>query len=182
VKGAYSPDLFPMKTTAGSGDGTVAAGGAATSLGLALGRETKFLTVQASVSGQWVGPSDLRNMTSGDTIHTSGYWVPTLGFATQTRITPRLSVNIDGNYNIEPGPNVINQDNGVFYQSNRGDVGNLGMAVNYHFIPNRVVGSLNYNHTFYGLTDNIYPGLAERDSFTDRSADTFGATVRYVFR
>jgi hypothetical protein len=182
VKGAYSPNLLPLKSAAGSGDGTVAAGGATGDIGLAIGRETKFLTVQASVVGHWIGPSDLDNMATGETIHTAGHWVPTVGLATQTRLTPRLSVNVNAAYNIEPAVNVVNQDTGVLYQSNRGDIGSLGMAVNYHFVPNRVVGSLTYNHSFYGQTDNVFPVLPDRDSFVDRDANTFGATVQYVFR
>ena len=182
LKGAYSPDLLPLKTAAGSGDGTVAAGGATGNIGVAVGREMKSFTVQASLGGAWVGPSDLRDMTSGDTIHTSGSWVPTFGLATQARLTPRLSVNVDGVYNIEAAPSVVNQTTAVAYQLNRGDVADLGMAVNYHFIPNRVVGSLTYNHTFYGQTDSVFPGLPDRDSFVDRAANTFGAKVQYVFR
>jgi len=182
LKGVYSPDLLPAKTAAGSGDGTTAAGGAAGSIGLAIGRETKVFTVQASIGGAWQGASDLRDMASGDTLHTSGYWVPTFGFATQARLTPRLSVNVNGDYEIQAAPNVTNQGTGVLYQSNHGDVANLGMAVNYHFIPNRVVGSLTYNHAFYGQTDNVFPEAPDRDSFTDRAANVFGAKVQYVFR
>jgi hypothetical protein len=134
------------------------------------------------VTGKWQGPADEQNMVNGDTIHTSGFWAPTLGLATQTRITPRLSVNVNGDYTFNGSPNVLNEDNGVFYQSNRGNYGDLGVAVNYHFIPNRVVGSLGYTHTFFGQTDNIFPVDPDRDAALTRASDTFGATVRYVFR
>jgi hypothetical protein len=182
LKGTYTPDAFPSKTPAGISDGTIAYGGSQGSLGVALGRETKMFTVQASVTGKWQGPTDEQNMVNGDTIHTSGFWAPTLGLATQTRITPRLSVNVNGDYTFNGSPNVVNEDNGVFYQSNRGNYGDLGVAVNYHVIPNRVVGSLGYTHTFFGQTDNVFPVDPDRDAALTRASDTFGATVRYVFR
>jgi hypothetical protein len=182
LRASYAPDVFPAKTPVGASDGTVASGGAQADVGLALGHQTRMFTVQAMVSGRWFGGADERDMATGDTLHTSSTWVPTLGLATQTRITPRLSVNVGGNYNFEGSPAVTNEANGVFYQSRRGDNGDLAVAVNYHIIPNRVVGSLGYTHTFYGRSDNVFPADPARDSLFDRSANTFGGTLQYVFR
>ena len=182
LKGAYSPDLFSAKTPVGTSDGTVASGGAHGDVGVALGHETGMFTVQASAGARWVGGADEHDMATGDILHTTSYWVPTLGVATQTRITPRLSFNVGGDYNFNGSPDVTNEGNGVFQQSNRGDFGDLAVAVNYHFIPNRVVGSLGYTHTFFGLTDNIFQADPTRDSLVDHSSNTFGGTVRYVFR
>jgi hypothetical protein len=182
LKGAYSPDLFPAKTPVGMSDGTVAAGGAQADVGLALGHQTRMFTVQASLNGKWVGGADEHDRSTGDIVHTTSYWVPTLGLATQARLTPRLSVNVGGNYNFNGSPEVINESSGAFLQSNRGDFGDLAVAVNYHFVPNRVVGSLGYTHTFFGHTDNIFPADPVRDSVLERSANTFGGTLRYVFR
>jgi hypothetical protein len=141
-----------------------------------------MFTVQASVTGKWVGGADERDLATGDTLHTTSYWVPSLGLATQTRITPRLSVNVGGNYNFNGSPEVINQGSGALLQSNRGDYGDLALAVNYHIVPNRVVGSLGYTHTFFGHTEDVFPGDPARDSLVDRSSNTFGGTLRYVFR
>jgi hypothetical protein len=182
LKGWYAPDLFPAKTPVGTSDGTVASGDAQADIGLALGHETRAFTIQASVSGRWLGGADERDVASGDTRHTTAAWIPTLGLATQTRITPRLSVNVGGDFNFAASPTVSNEQTGLFYQARRGDTGDLAVAVNYHLIPNKVVGSLGYKHGFFGRGDNVFPADPARDAEIDRSSNTFGGTLRYVFR
>ena len=45
-----------------------------------------------------------------------------------------------------------------------------------------MVGSLGYTHTFHGQMDLLFAANPSEDATIDRSANTFGAALRYVFR
>jgi len=182
AKASYAPDVFTARDPAPGVDGTIATGGQQADFGLSLGHETRFFTLQGTVSARYVGPTDAENQYNGGAFHTSSYWVPTLAVASQTRLTNRISFNVGGNYNFNGSPDVYNSFTGNTYQSNRGDYGQAILSLNYHFIPNALVGSLGYTHTFYGHTDNAFSYDPSLDTTVTRSTDTFGATLRYVFR
>ncbi|MEO8926664.1 MAG: hypothetical protein ABI306_05820 [Caulobacteraceae bacterium] len=180
VIGSYSPDAFQNRTATATQDATIARGGPAADFGLALGRETRMFTIRGEVSARYLGSSDLENTVSGDHTVTSSHWAPSLGVQTQTRLTSRLSANVGAGYTFNGSPTVTDRASGLERTLHLGDTQDVNVSLNYHFIPNRLVGSVNYRHTFYGGSNEAFanPTL---DFSRQRDGDNVGAELRYVF-
>jgi hypothetical protein len=180
IMGEYSPDVFQSRSATPTRDGTIARGGSETDLGVGLGRETRFFTLRGVFFDKYFATSSTFNPNTGGTAQIASYWVPSVGFQTQTRFTDRLSANLDADYNFNGSPRVVSGA-GVERTSRLGDYQTVKVALNYHFIPNRLVGSLNYHHTFQDRTDEVFADPALDFSRT-RSSDGVGAELRYVFK
>jgi hypothetical protein len=178
----YSPDAFPAKAPNADDEGTVARGGQAVNLGLTLGHETRDFTIAALFDAQYLDREKQLNQNTGDITHTDSRWNYTLGLATQTRITDLFSVNAGLGHTFSNDAFLINEATGIPHIQQPGDSTNINVSFNYHFVPNTVVGSIGYEHDFYGDSRNIYPTLpAAGNEIRNRSADVFGANLRYVF-
>ena len=79
---AYSPDVVSSTTANGSQDASVARGGPEFDVGAALARETRFFTIRGEAKGRYFGVSTQDNLTTGATVRTASYWVPSLGVET----------------------------------------------------------------------------------------------------
>ena len=101
---------------------------------------------------------------------------------TQTRLNDRLSVNAGLDYTFTGNTNVSNTLTNVSYHAVQGDYAGLNLSLNYHFIPNTLVGSLDYRHTFYDHSDNIFADDPTANTEIQRTGDTVGGTLRYVFK
>ena len=177
---SYAPNIISAANATPFSQGNVARGGDALDLRAALGWETRPFTVQGYVQDTRFG-----NATAGvidGQVDTAAYWQPAIGISTQTRIGPRLSVNVNGSYAFrETESQYVTVGAGYPEFETVGDDGVLGAAVNYHFIPNRLVGSLGYQHTFYGEADVAYPFTPAADISRQRDGNGLTAQVRYVF-
>jgi hypothetical protein len=182
IFGDYAPDAFSSHGASPTQDASVAAGGPTADFGLALGRETRFFTIRGSFTATYSGSSTSTNVLTAGTTNTASYWIPTLGVQTQARFTDRLSANLNANYNFEGSPLVTNNVNGVQHVVNIGDNENVNVSLNYHFIPNKLVGSVNYGHTFYSHTDLTYAADPSFDVYRSGSNNTVGVALRYVFK
>ena len=182
VFGEYSPDAFQSRSASDSQDGTVARGGSEAGFGAALGHETRFFTIRGAFTDRYFGDSSSLNTTSGASADTSSYWVPTLGVQTQTRFTNRLSANVGFDYNFNGNRNTVNSLSGVESINHVGDSQDVNVSLNYHFVPNRLVGSLDYSHTFYGRLNESFPADPTENTLRTRSGNGVGATLRYVFK
>ncbi len=180
--GSYSPNAFQARSATSLDDGTVARGGSQTDLGLAVGHGTRLFTIRGVFTDRYFGDSSFLNATTGGSALTSSYWVPTLGVQTQTRFTNRLSANVGFDYNFEGSPTVYNSLTGVNYVAHNGDSQNVNVSLNYHFIPNRLVGSIDYQHTFHGQARDTFPATPLDDTLVSRSTNGLGASLRYVFK
>lgn len=180
IMGEYSPDVFQSRNATPSRDGTLARGGSETDLGVGLGRETRIFTIRGVFFDKYFGASSTFNPNSGGTAQTASYWVPSVGVQTQTRFTNRLSANVGADYNFNGSPRVVSAA-GAPHIAQLGDYQTVNVSLNYHFIPNRLVGSVNYHHTFQDRTDEVFadPTL---DFSRERSSDGVGAELRYVFK
>ena len=180
IMGEYSPDVFQSRTASASRDGTIARGGPEVDLGVGLGRETRVFTIRGVFFDKYFGASTTFNPNSGGTAETGSYWVPSVGIQTQTRFTDRLSANVAADYNFNGNPRVVDGA-GLARTSQLGDYQTVNVSLNYHFIPNRLVGSVNYHHTFQDRTNEVFadPNL---DFSRTRSTDGVGAELRYVFK
>ncbi len=180
IMGEYSPDAFESRNATQTRDGTIARGGSEVDLGVGLGRETRFFTVRGVFFDKYFGDSTTDNPNVGGANATNAYWVPSVGIQTQARFTDRLSANVGADYNFNGSPRVVSAA-GVEHIAKLGDYQTVNVALNYHFIPNRLVGSVNYHHTFQDRTNEVFADPA-LDFFRERSSDGVGAELRYVFK
>lgn len=178
----YSPDAFSSNTGGPGLNRSVARGGPSAGFGLALGHETRVFTIRGAVTATYYGSSATNNSITAGTVGATSYWVPTLGIQTQTRFTNRLSANVGAEYNFEGSPVVTNNVSGLQHVDKIGDNQSINASLNYHFIPNKLVGSFTYGHTFYDHTNNTYPVDPTFDTYRSQSSDTFGVAFKYVFK
>ena len=178
----YSPNVFSAKTASDTDDGTVALGGQEWTFGGTLGREMRDFTIAGSFGAAYLGTRSALNETSGDEIGTSSSWLYTLGLATQTRFGDQLSVNAGAGYTFGHNANVINETTLVDHESHANGTPNLNAALNYHFIPNILVGSVTYQHDFGGGSDNLYAVTTDDSSVRNKSEDLVGVRLRYVLQ
>ncbi|MGI9168730.1 MAG: hypothetical protein ACR2FH_00945 [Caulobacteraceae bacterium] len=180
VMGEYSPDAFQSRFASPTRDGTIARGGSEADFGVGLGHQTRFFTLRGVFFDRYFDNSSTFNPNTGGTSITRSYWVPTVGLETQTRFTDRLSANVGADYNFNGSPKVINGA-GVEHTANLGDYQTVNVSLNYHFIPNVLVGSVNYHHIFQDRSNEVFADPA-MDFSRQRSADGVGAELRYVFK
>ncbi len=182
VRFDYSPDAFPAKAPNAEDEGTVARGGQALDLGMTLGHETRDFTIAALVDAQYLDHQKELNQNNGDILHTDSRWNYTLGLASQTRITDAFSINAGLGHTFNNNAFLINETTGVPHMQQPGDFTNINVSLNYHFVPNTVVGSIGYEHDFYGDSRNVFPTVPTSDNeIRNHDADIFGVNLRYTF-
>ena len=177
----YSPDAFPSKTATTIDDGTVARGGQMFDIGGRIGHVGPVFTVAMTFDAQYLDRRNTLNQNTGDFTVTDPFWNYTLGVATQTRLTDQFSFNVGAGHTFNPHSDVMNDSTGIEHFSHIGDSSNINASLNYHFIPNRLVGSVDYRHNFYDTTQNIYPTVPTSDnSIRGKNEDVVGVSLRYV--
>ena len=181
IIGDWAPDTFPSRAVSPTRDGTIASGGPTADFGFALGRETRVFTIRGAFMDRYVGGASTLDPANGASSFTPSYCVPSLGLQTQTRFTPRLSANLGYGYNFQGRAVADQTGTGVPFTNRIGDNQAVNVSLNYHFVPNRLVGSLGYEHMFYDDRNEAFADPTA-DVLQSRSADTFSATLRYVFR
>lgn len=181
VFGDWSPDAFASRAASATQDGTVARGGATADFGAAIGRTTKMISLRGAFTDRYIGGQTTFEQATGFDVNTSSYWVPTLSFDAQARFTPRLSLNAGYDYDFQGSPTVFNAATGISYLNRIGNTQDVHVALNYHFVPNRVVGSVGYQHNFFDDRNALFADPAD-DILQSRSGNVWSATVRYVFR
>lgn len=183
LNGYWAPAAFPARTPLDGSDGTVAAGAARAGFGVAVSHVTRPFTLQAAIAANYVGTGHVLDRATASDIVTQSYWSPYVRLATQTRIAPRLSVNVEGDYDFNGNsPDVLDVGSGLLRQVKQSPFGDLKVAVNYHLIPNRLVGSIGYTHNFLGHADIVFPAEPALNAVLTRSSDTVGVSLGYVFR
>jgi hypothetical protein len=183
ILGHYSPDAFSSRAAINGEDATVARGGDEADIGLAIARETRFFTIRGSVTAYYYDTSTEQTFArnSGETT-TGSYWAPSLGLQTQTRLTDRLSVNVNGSYTFNGSPNVSNGLPQFYRIENIGNTADVGVSLNYHLIPNKLVGSINYVHTFRDHTNIDYLNDVALDGYRWGTTNDVGFSLRYLFQ
>jgi len=183
VAGSYSPNVFRARSASDSDDGTVALGGQEWTVGGTLGREMRDFTIAGTFGANYVGSHGSLNETTGDEVATNATWLYALGLATQTRLSDQFSVNAGAAYTFAHNANVLNETTLVDHENHVKGTPNLNAALNYHFIPNTLVGSVTYQHDFGGGSDNVYAALpADNTSIANKSEDVVGVRLRYVLQ
>jgi hypothetical protein len=180
LRADYSPDAFPAKSATGTDEGTVAQGGQMADFGATLGHEGPMFTIAAKFDAIWLDTRNILNQSSGDMTRYDSMWNYRFGLDSQTRITDQISLNAGVGHTFTNNGAVFNQTSGLEHITTGGDVTDVNAALNYQFIPNTVVGSLEYQHNFYQNSRNLF-ALASNDTSTrNKDEDLVGVTVRYV--
>ena len=178
----YAPDAFPAKAANVDDSGTVARGGQMADFGATLGHEGPMFTAAAVFNATWFGPRDVLNQLSGDTSRTDSMWNYRLGLATQTRLNDQFSINAGVGHTFTNNGTVFNETTGLGHFTTGGDVTDVNAALNYTFVPNTVVASLEYQHNFYQNSRNLFPTSPTSDTeVRNHDEDFVGVTARYVF-
>jgi hypothetical protein len=181
LRADYSPDAFTNKSADSDVSGSVARGGQEADFGFTIGHETRDFTLAAVFDADWIGNRTSLNQSTGDKTFTDSQWNYRLGLASQYRFTPVLSMNAGVGHTFANSSNVFDDSNDLPHISSGGDFTDLNVALNYHFVPNVLVGSIGYEHNFYDNTRNIYPTAPIDDTSTrNRDEDVVGVTMRYV--
>jgi hypothetical protein len=182
LRGAYSPDWINAKTATDTADGTIARGGDVIDLGATLGREMRGFTIAGTFDAIDSGTRNETIQSTGGNLNTSSYWGYTLGLATQTRFTDQLSLNLGAGYTFGHDANIFNSSSGLAHETHVGATPNLNAALNYHFIPNVLVGSVGYEHEFGGDSDNIYATATNNTEIHNHQSDILNVGLRYQFQ
>jgi hypothetical protein len=175
---AYAPNVIRAKTASQTQTGTNAAGDDVLYLEVALAWKTRSLTLQGYVADNRLGRATVYEPSGY--LAVQSYWSPTVGLRTELRLIRRLSINVDGSYSFRETVGAFDFAKDVASIRDEGDHASIGVAMNYHIIHNRLVGSLGYLHTFYGPTNDRYPLDPALDVSEQRSGDSLTAGMYYV--
>jgi hypothetical protein len=181
LRADYSPDAFPAKSATPDDEGTVARGGQMADFGATLGHEGPMFTIAAKFDALWLDTRNVLNQSSGDITRTDSLWNYRLGLDTQTRLTDAISFNAGVGHTFTNTGTVFSETTGLEHFSEGGDVTDLTAALNYQFVPNTVVASLEYRHNFYQDTRNLFPtSPTDNTSIRNKDENLVGVTMRYV--
>jgi hypothetical protein len=182
LRADYAPDAFPGKAASPDDEGTTALGGQMADFGATLGHEGPMFTIAAKFDAIWLDTAKTLNQVTGDSSLTSATWNYRLGLDSQTRLNDQFSINAGVGHTFTNNGQVYNQTTGLTHITDGRDVTDLNAALNYQFVPNTLVGSLEYQHNFYQNTRNIFPTSPANDSSVrDKDEDLIGVKMSYAF-
>jgi len=180
LRGDWSPDFFPAKTPATEDEGTIARGGRSADLGLTFGRETRAFTLAGTFDALWYDTRTVLDQGTGFSNTTSPVWNYRLGLESQFRFDAPFSLNAGVGHTFNNDNTVFNGTTGLFHATRGGGYSDVRAAVNYDFVPNTVVGSIGYQHNFYGDARNLFADPANNTLVRNKDEDLVGVTLRYT--
>ena len=101
---------------------------------------------------------------------------------TQSRFSDRVSLNAGVGYGITGNYGVANVQTGNPRTSEGPDSRSFNAALNWHLVPNRLVGAITCTYDSYTDGKNIFPqpGVRQR-SVQNRTGNVVGVRLLYVF-
>jgi hypothetical protein len=179
----YAPDMMDASSAGGGHDGSENAGRQAVTMETLVGREMKGFTIAGLAGVTYNGKKTYTTLANNDTNTNSSYWNYFTALETQTRITDRFSINGDIRYNGYDDNNATNQTTGENWINKTPDDVDFTVALNYHFIPNRLVGQLSYDNILYttsgASTDHTTP--TSNSTTSELGHNILGARLFYTF-
>ena len=181
LRADYAPDAFPAKNATIDDEGTIARGGQSVDLGATIGHETRDFTIAATFDANWLGTRKVELQNNGGFTSSDAQWNYRIGLDSQWRFGDVTSLNLGVGHTFTNNSTVFNSATGLTHISTGGDFTDLSAALNYHFVPNTVVGSLGYQHNFYDDSRAVFPTSPANDtSARNKGEDFVGVTMRYV--
>ena len=179
---SYSPDFIAAKAGGSSGsDGTIGRGGQTAGLSLAVGRVMESFTIAATVGSTYVGQQTTEVLSNGTSTEAMSHWNYNVGLTTQTRFTDRASLDAGVSVATAQDYDVSNIDKSNTRSYSPPSSRTLNLALNYHLVPNRVVGVFTYAYNNYGESTNTFGKAASNTAVENRMGNVFGVRLLYLF-
>jgi hypothetical protein len=180
---SYSPDWINAQAATNQDDGTIARGGQAGTIGVALSHVTRSFTIYGSFAADLLGRERVDNPRTDSFSSVGSRTDYTLALNTQTRFNDVLSLNAGVARIWNDNAEVSNSATELAHLNEPGNATNVHAALNYHIVPNTIVASLTYAHEFQGDNRNVFPTVASANdnSLQNRDANVYGAKLSYVF-
>ena len=181
LSASYSPDAFDARSESVSHDGSVARGGSAVDLSTRVGHVWNQFTLAGVFHANYADQRDIANRTTGNSEAVDSNWTYHLDLESQYRFTSRFSLNAGAGYQFAYDDDRLNTGTALMHNYHVNGTPELNASLNYDFVPNTVVGSLEYTHRFTGNETSTYPTIPANDSAArNRSEDLVGVNLRYV--
>lgn len=179
---SYSPDLIDARAATNQDGGTIARGGQAGTVGVALSHVTRSFTIYGSFAADLFGRQKIDNPQTAAFNSIGSRTGYTLALNTQTRFNDLLSLNAGVSRIWNDNAEVTNSAAALTHLNEPGDVTDVHASLNYHIVPNRVVASLTYAHDFADDNHNVFPALSSLNdnSLQNREANVYGAKLYYA--
>lgn len=178
----YLPDLFSAKQPSPDNDGSVAAGGQGARLSAAVSKVMDNFTLLGRFAANWNGRRDIEDSGGGKLRTGDSFWDYSLGLESQTRFTDILSLNADLTHTFNQSQHLTDEGTGLAHTSEPGNATDLGLALNYHLVPNRIVGAVSYDHVWHQDGKDIYPADPASDVFRrNQNENVYGVRLDYLF-
>ncbi|MBF0504152.1 MAG: hypothetical protein HQL14_03520 [Candidatus Omnitrophica bacterium] len=176
-----SPSAFSAKEAGSGRNGTVASGTQPIAVVTGIGREMKNFTIEGTFTTTYVGNKYYESYANDDNYLEQEYFNYSFGLNTQTRLTERLSINLGAGYTITDHAYLTNLSTGTKVYVTIPNTFDLTGSINYHFIPNRLVGALTYTYDDYSTGKNTYSAVTSDTESRNHYANVFGARMQYLF-
>ena len=89
---------------------------------------------------------------------------------------------MNASYTFNGSATVNNNTPDLLHTVNYGNNADVGVSLNYHLIPNKLVGSVNYTHTFNDHTNLTYPDDVALDGYHWGTTNDVGVSLQYTFQ
>jgi len=176
-----SPDAFKDKEAGSGHDGTEASGNQPVTFTADIGREMKAFTIDGSFSTVYEGNRYYEVLSNNDNYYEHQYFNYVFAMNTQTRLTDRLSFNLGSGYTIADKAYLTNLSTGTKSLVTPANTWDVTSALNYHFIPNKLVGGLTYTYDDFSNGKSTYTTVTSDTETKNHYANIFGARVQYLF-
>jgi len=176
-----SPNAFKDKEAGGGHDGTVASGNQPITFTTGIGREMKAFSILGTFSTIFEGNRYYEALSNDDNYYEHQYFNYEFAINTQTRLTDRLSFNLGSGYTIADKAHVTNLSTGTKFLATLADTLDFTAAINYHIIPNRLVGGITYTYDGYSNGKSTYATASSDTETKNHYANVIGARLQYLF-
>jgi hypothetical protein len=140
----------------------------------------RMFTIRGSAYADFVGRQKNYNPATDVTVDQRGHTDYVLALETQTRLSEQLSFNVGASYAINTDSDHLNVSNGVYSINHPGNTVGANVALNYHFIPKVLVGSVQYRYSSTADGSNIYAIPASDNFVRNRQSNTVGVRLDYA--
>lgn len=182
VTASYSPDFIAAKAGGNSGsDGTIGRGGQTAGVSLAVGRVTDTFTIAATAGSTYVGEQTTEVLSNGTSTQALSHWNYSVGLTTQARFNNRASIDAGVAFATAQDYDVSNVDKSNTRTYSPPNTRTLNLALNYHFVPNRVVGVFTYAYNNYSEATNTFAKATQNTAVENRMGNVFGVRLLYLF-
>ena len=181
--GSYSPDWVNARFATATSSGTEGRGGQAGTVGAAISNVSPVFTVYGAVSATFVGRRNTFDPATSTNAQISGATNWNLDLATQTRLSDEFSFNAGVTQSLGRSRTNVIGPTGIEHFADPASTTALHLAANYTFVPDALVGSLSYAHSFDGVSRTDFPATPASDTTTrGRQGNTFGLHLDYAFQ